>query len=54
MFTVYDTAKDAEEKAVKRASDNLKNRGDNTYSDEEIDSFLPIFLRKTDIKKGGN
>lgn len=37
---------DVEEKAVKNASDNLKVRGDNTYSDKEIDSYLPILARK--------
>lgn len=37
---------DCQNKAVKGASDDLKIRGDNTYSDEEIDGFLPILARK--------
>lgn len=37
---------DATEKAVNDASKNLKERKDNTYSDEEIDSYLPILARK--------
>lgn len=49
-FEICGESKDAEEKAVKLASSNLKTRKDNTYSDEEIDSFLPIVLRKTDLK----
>ena len=32
--------------AVKKASKALKVRQDNTYSDEEIDSYLPVALRK--------
>lgn len=37
---------DPDEKAVDKASENLKKRQDNTYSDEEIDSYLPILARK--------
>lgn len=37
---------DVEEKAVKKASKDLKVRGDNNYSDDEIDSFLPQLARK--------
>lgn len=37
---------DASEEAVNQASKNLKDRQDNTYSDEEIDSFLPLSARK--------
>lgn len=47
LMCAYDSIKDASEKAVNKASDNLKNRQDNTYSDEEIDSFLPAYLRKS-------
>lgn len=36
---------DASEKAVTKASESLKCRQDNTYSDEEIDSFLPLLAR---------
>ncbi|OSA79384.1 hypothetical protein B2H89_13035 [Clostridium botulinum] len=38
---------DPVEKAVKEASDNLKKRQDNTYSDDEIDSYLPRLARKS-------
>lgn len=37
---------DADQKSVNEASDNLKKRQDNTYSDEEIDSYLPTVARK--------
>lgn len=37
---------DASEKAVKKASESLKVKQDNTYTDEEIDSFLPLLARK--------
>lgn len=37
---------DPEEGAVNQASKNLKNRQDNTYTDEEIDSYLPQLARK--------
>lgn len=37
---------DASKEAVNQASDNLKKRGDNTYPDEEINSYLPILARK--------
>lgn len=37
---------DPEEKAVNQASKDLKNRQDNTYTDEEIDSYLPQLARK--------
>lgn len=40
------TTLDVEEKAVKKASNALKITGDNTYSDTEIDSFLPPLARK--------
>ncbi len=46
LMELYKNTKDASKKAVDLASDCLKNRGDNTYSDAEIDSYLPIFLRK--------
>jgi hypothetical protein len=47
LMCTYDNTNDASEKAVNKASDSLKNRQDNTFSDEEIDSFLPIYLRKS-------
>jgi 3-deoxy-D-manno-octulosonic-acid transferase len=37
---------DPDEKAVDEASNNLKKRQDNTYSDDEIDSYLPNLARK--------
>ncbi|NFT08355.1 SLATT domain-containing protein [Clostridium botulinum] len=37
---------DPDEKAVSMASKNLKVRQDNTYSDNEIDNFLPSLARK--------
>lgn len=38
---------DPVEKAVEEASDDLKKRQDNTYSDDEIDSYLPKLPRKS-------
>jgi hypothetical protein len=49
LMNAYDNARDATSGAVNKASQHLKERGDLTYSDEDIDSFLPIYL-----KKGGN
>lgn len=46
QMKIYKESLDVSSKAVDRASENLKRRGDNTYSDEEIDSFLPILARK--------
>ena len=46
MFEIERNCLDASNRAVKEASKNLKVRKDNTYSDEEIDSFLPILARK--------
>lgn len=46
QMKVYKESLDASSKAVNMASENLKNRGDNTYLDEEIDSYLPILARK--------
>lgn len=46
QMTIYKECLDASDKAVDRASNSLKNKKDNTYSDEEIDSFLPILARK--------
>lgn len=34
------------DRAVKKASKALKIQGDNTFTDKEIDSYLPIELRK--------
>ena len=34
------------DRAVKKASKALKIQKDNTFSDEEIDSYLPVELRK--------
>jgi hypothetical protein len=47
LMNIYNITKDASEKAVCMASKNLKARQDNTYSDEEIDSFLPVYLRSS-------
>lgn len=37
---------DASVEAVNKASESLKVKQDNTYTDEEIDSFLPLLARK--------
>lgn len=44
--TIYLEAPSTTDEAVDRASEALKIKKDNTFSDEEIDSFLPISLRR--------
>lgn len=46
MHNIERECLDASTKAVKKASNDLKVREDDTYSDEEIDSFLPVLARK--------
>lgn len=46
QMSIYKDCLDANSKAVDRATASLKTKGDNTYSDEEIDSFLPTLARK--------
>ena len=46
QMDIYKECLDASSEAVTRASEKLKGRQDNTYSDEEIDSFLPLLARK--------
>ena len=48
LNAVYVDAPTTTDKAVSSASIALKQAGDNTYSDEEIDRFLPKGLRKDD------
>lgn len=43
---IYLEAPSTTEKAVNKASKALKIKKDNTFSDEEIDSFLPKLLRR--------
>lgn len=53
LMGVYDHTKDAETKAVDRANKHLKEREDNTYysySDEDIESYLPVFLRNHELR----
>jgi hypothetical protein len=44
--TIYLEAPSTTDEAVDRASEALKIKKDNTFSDDEIDSFLPISLRR--------
>lgn len=44
---VYDNSPTTQEKAVSMAKKALKIDGDYTYTDEEIDSFLPVICKKT-------
>lgn len=46
QINIYKECLDASGKAVDMASNALKIKGDNTYSDSEIDSFLPVLARK--------
>jgi len=45
-FDICKTTKDVSPKAIKKARKALEILKDNYYSDEEIDSNLPIALRK--------
>lgn len=44
--TIYLEAPSTTDEAVDRASEAFKIKKDNTFSDDEIDSFLPISLRR--------
>lgn len=44
---IYLDAPSTTDKAVDRASNALKIKKDNTFSEDEIDSFLPCSLRRT-------
>lgn len=46
QMQIYKECLDVSGDAVTKASENLKSRKDNTYSDEEIDGFLPVLARK--------
>ena len=46
QMKIYKIAADASSKAVAKASEALKANKDNTFEDDEIDSFLPKLLRK--------
>lgn len=43
---IYLEAPSTTDKAVERAGEALKIKKDNTFSDEDIDSYLPLSLRK--------
>lgn len=45
-FAIIEGLHDASPTAVDKASEALKKSMDNSFSDEEIDSYLPIGLRK--------
>lgn len=45
--SIYQEAPATTDKAVERASEALRVKRDNSFSDEEIDMFLPISLRRT-------
>lgn len=47
---IYKDAPTTTDKAVKLAKKALKVKGDNTFSNEEIDSYLPPGLQKRDRK----
>lgn len=48
--SIYSEAPITTDKAVKKASEALKLNKDNTFTNEEIDSFLPQSLRKESKK----
>lgn len=43
---IYKNMLDCSDRAVNRATKALKDSGDSSYSDEEIDKFLPLLARK--------
>ena len=46
LHTIYDEAPNTTDAAVKKASEALKITKDNSFTDDEIDLFLPNKLRK--------
>ena len=46
FYTICKNALNTSDRAVKKARKSLKEYKDNFYSDEEIDSYLPVKLRK--------
>ena len=51
LHKVYAEAPNTSDKAEELAGKALKETKDNTFFDEEIDSYLPISLRKGDVEK---
>lgn len=51
MKEIYKTAPQTSRKAVKVASKALKNLNENSYSDDEVDAFLPQSLKKGAVIK---
>ena len=49
VHAVYQEAPQTTDKAVEKAETALKEKKDNTYTDEEIDMLLPEALRRTTI-----
>ncbi len=47
LHSIYKTAPHTNSKAYSEAQDALQNREDLTFSDAEIDAFLPGALKKT-------
>lgn len=47
LYEIYKSAPHTNGKAYEEAQDRLKNKEDLTFSDEEIDKFLPKALRRT-------
>jgi hypothetical protein len=47
LFMVYQGCPRTFDKAYKKASAGLKNQEELTFTDEEIDKFLPSLLRKS-------
>ena len=43
---IYNDAPNTTDRAVRQAKNALQIKGDNTFSSEEIDSYLPVALRK--------
>jgi hypothetical protein len=46
LVTIYESAPRTSSKAYDDASEGLKNREELTFSDAEIDAFLPKVLRR--------
>ena len=50
LDTIYRGCRDAGDKAVCKARESLTNIQDNSFSEEEIDSYLPLYTKKGGVK----
>lgn len=54
LSAIYESAPSTNSKAYARAQDALKNREDLTFTDKEIDAFLPAKLKSSRFRDNGH